>query len=263
MKRISILVALSVLAPSLCHAYSYSPLSYQIHFSPYTFSYHNSGLVPGGIRFSSYAYSLRSSGLVYAGTRYTPYAFNYRHSGLIADYHRWPVSTCVPSCACGDCCSRRNDGDADSAGGARPVQVVARRHSVSTEELRQIREADGMPVVREYLKSRGFRQVEVNHRLSVENRTAGVAFILWDKNLVIKYRNPDVIQAAEADHKTKAIERYDERWETFAREFEARGGTVYDVTASDKDKIVAALDSCDRLNSVREALRAPALYARE
>jgi hypothetical protein len=45
----------------------------------------------------------------------------------------------------------------------------------------------------------------------------------------------------------KVVQRYEENWETFAKDFEARGGTVYCVDASEPDQIVAALAACDKL----------------
>ncbi len=57
-----------------------------------------------------------------------------------------------------------------------------------------------------------------------------------------------------------AVGRHNERWETFAKAFQAQGGTVCDVTASDGDRIVAAPDSCDGLND-GDAPRSTTTYA--
>ncbi len=261
MKRISLLAALTLLAPALCHGYISRASHCRIRFSPHAFSYHNSGLVPGGVRYSPHAMSYRNSGLVYAGTRYSPYALSYRHSGLVVDYCHRPVRTGPVVPVCPPCCIDRNDGVTHSADSVR--RTVARRSSLSAQQRRHIRETDGLHVIRRYLADQGIRNVEMNYRLGQRNRTACVAFILRDRNLAIEYRNPEVLQAAkaEADYMKDAVERHDQRWETFASKFVAGGGTVYRVTASDRDKIVAALDACGELNETGVTVHPATMYA--
>ena len=84
MKRTSIIIALLVLAPAATQARHSQ--RYRIRYSPYAFSYHTSGLIPGGIKYSPYAFTPSRSGLVYEGTRYTPYAFSYRNSEVFPNF---------------------------------------------------------------------------------------------------------------------------------------------------------------------------------
>jgi len=250
MKRISILVALAILAPTVSQASRFGSQRNRIRYSPYAFSYRNSGLVPGGIKYSPYAFTPRHSGLVYQGARYTPYAFNYRNSGLVVDYYWWQTPICPPCqsntairCVAPTTVKRSNGRRAVAQRGP------ARRPSVSSAKLRKIRETDGTHVIRQYLKDRGFGDIEVNHRLSVENRTASVAFVLRDRNLIVRYSNPEIVETLTtvSGARKKAFERYEARWETLAETFQANGGSVYRVDATDKDQIVAALDNCGEL----------------
>jgi len=251
MKRISILIALAMLVPTVSQASRYGSQRSRIRYSPYAFSYRNSGLVPGGIKYSPYAFTPRHSGLVYQGTRYTPYAFNYHNSGLVVDYYWWQTPICPPRPShtttrrVAPYTTKRSNGR-----WAMARRSSARGPSISPSKRRQIRETDGMHVIRRYLKERGFGDIEIDRRLSVENRTASVAFVLRDKNLIVRYSNPEITEAlaAEAGARQKAFERFEARWETLAQTFQANGGSIYSVNATDKDQIVAALDNCGALS---------------
>jgi hypothetical protein len=120
---------------------------------------------------------------------------------------------------------------------------------VSPRRSQEIRQTDGEQIVRRYLQARGWDNARIDRRLSVENRTVGAGFILSDKNLVVRYTNPEIMESLEARGGgwANAIERYEEAWEAFADDFEARGGTVYYIDASEPDQIVAALAACPQL----------------
>ncbi len=246
MKRISILVAVVALAPAVGRGSLRYSERYHIRYSPYAFNYRNSGLIPGAVKYSPYAFNARSTGLAYEGVRYTPYAFNYRNAGLVVDYHLWHAPCCTPCQVVVPCSTPQSSTPARRA---RRRPAVARGPSVSTLRLQEIRQTDGEEIVRRHLQARGLDNVHIDRRLRVENRTAGAAFILRDKNLVVRYTNPDIMESLEAAGGgwTNAIERYEQRWETFADDFEARGGTVYCVDASEPDQIVAALAACPQL----------------
>ncbi|MHC4521105.1 MAG: hypothetical protein ACYTAS_21130 [Planctomycetota bacterium] len=266
MKRISIVIALAMLAPAMGGTGRYSSQRYRVRYSPYAFSYHNSGLIPGGVKYSPYAFQPGNSGLVYEGTRYTPYAFNYHNRGLVVDYYLWHTPMCSP-------------GQAYSAGTTRHVGHAARpkrsrpatrrrppRHAAtSSQQTRPVRTADGTQIIRQYLKSRGIDEVDLSRRLSIRNKTAGIAFILPDRNLVIRYSDPETLEsfAAESATSRKVLNRYEQRWKTFAKAFEARGGTIYRINTSDKSQIVAALDNCDRLAPGNATPHSTRLYAKD
>lgn len=242
MKRISLIITLSALMPGLCQGYLSGSSNYRVHFSSYAFSYRNSGLVPGGVGFSSYAFSYRNPGLIYTGTRYSPYALSCPRRSLIADYCRGPVRRVCQV-------ARPSTGATTASGSATCGAATDRR-------------TDGLHIIRRYLAERGIGDVEMNYRLSLERSTAGITFILRDKKLAIRYRDPDLLAAAEADYRTKIVERHNRRWAAFAKDFEARGGSIYDVTAPDADAIVAALEACDALNGDVETMGSAMMYAK-
>ncbi len=260
MKRISLLFTLSLLAPGLCQGY-YVSSSCRPQFSSYAFGYRHSGLVSRGLRFSSHALSYDHCGLVYAGTRFSSYALSYRNPGLVVgDYHRPAV--------CGTIETRGTRGTIDRYNAeysTRCTQAArVRGPLLSAAQRHQIQQTDGTHVIRRYLANQGIRGVKANYGLGIENKTASIAFILRDRNLVIRYRNPDVLQAAEngADHEKNALERHERRWEAFADRFQAAGGTVYDIRTSDEDRIVAALDSCELLNETGDLAGPVRMYAK-
>lgn len=257
MKRTSLIIALLVLVPAASQARHSE--RYRIRYSPYAFSYHNSGLIPGSVKYSPYAFTPSSSGLVYEGTRYTPYAFTYRNPGLVVDYYWWQASVCPP-CGAPPCQSRVYTSN------QRPVarRAAPRRHAISAAKLRQIRETDGMHVIRQALKDRGFENVEVNYRVGFQNRTASVVFILRKQGLVIRYSNPEVMASMDAESPARqvAVKRLEERWQTLAKTFQSNGGASYCVNTADKDQMVAALDHCAELVPEQAAPGPTTLYAR-
>jgi hypothetical protein len=239
MKRISIIIALLMLVPAT--SYARHSQRYRIRYSPSAFSYRNSGLIPGCIKYLPSAFSYRNSGLVYDRTRYTPHAFSYRNPGFVVDRHCGPALSChccnVPPC----CCPPHTTSRRPIARRAAPPQ-----HKISAQELRAIRETDGMHVIRQALKDRGFENVQVNYRMSKENQTVSVVFILRNEGLIIRYDNPELMTAMEAESPAKrmVIERHEQRCAALAETFSNGGGAVYCINAVDKEQMVAALDVC-------------------
>ncbi len=245
MKWISIVVAVVALVPVVGYGNVHRSERYQVRYSPYAFNYRNSGLIPGGVKYSPHVFNIRNTGLAYEGVRYTPHALNYRNSGFVVDYHLWHAPCCVP-CPVIEV-HAAPQGTSSGRAGRRPP--VYRGPSASTRKLQEIRENDGEQTVRRYFQAQGLDDVRTDRRLNVENRTAGAVFVLRDRDLVVRYTNPEIMEslAARGGGWTKAIERYEERWEAYAGDFEACGGTVYCVDASEPDQIVAALAACPEL----------------
>lgn len=270
MKRISIWLVLLALTPGIAEAWHhYVPPRYRVHYSPYALSYDRSGLVPGGLDYSMHKVDYDSSGLVFEGVRYTPYALSYDHSGLIQDYYHmpapyayraYPVVYAVTQRACRVPCyadrriaqSRR---DTDSS--TRPARYT---RSIPRGGPRK---ADGMDIIRQQLRAKGINAPDINRILSIDNKLVSVDFMLADRNLLIKYWNPDamkMLDAAEGSRR-KAYEKYKRHWTSFAAQFEQSGGEIFYVTASDAQTIVAALDSCSRLDGNDTPTR-PRMYAK-
>ena len=257
MKRTSLIIALLVLVPAASQARHSE--RYRIRYSPYAFSYHNSGLIPGSVKYSPYAFTPSSSGLVYDGTRYTPYAFTYRNPGLVVDYYWWQAPVCPP-------CEIAPHHSRVYTSSRRPVarRTAPRKHAISAAKLRQIRETDGMHVIHQALKDRGFENVEVNYRVSFQNRTASAVFILRQQGLVIKYSNPEVVASMEAESPARqvAAKQYEERWQALAKTFQGNGSAIYCVNTAEKDQMVAALDNCAELIPERGEPATTTLYAK-
>ncbi len=255
MKRISIIIALTLLISTASQARSFGSQRQRIRYSPYAFSYRNSGLVPGGVKYSPHAFTPRHSGLVYEGARYTPYAFSYRNPGLVVDYYSWQTPVCAP-CQC----QTTIQCVAPVRQSSNRRMAARRRPALSSARLREIRTTDGMHIIRQYLKDRGLDGAEISHRLSVASQTAAVAFVFREKNVIVRYSNPEIVETLTtgSEAKRKAYERHEARLETLAKTFQATGGSIYCVNTADKEQIVAALDDCDALASGRATL-----YAKE
>jgi hypothetical protein len=254
MKRISLLLALSALMPSLCQGYC-NTSRYQVHYSPYAFSYHDTGLIPGGIHYSPYALQPNTSGLVYEGTRYTPYAYSYDNSGLVLDYFWWQTPICpvqVITVPCSPCGQRSDD---------RAPKAI--RSSTGYGKA-----TDAMYVIRDYLASRGFKSIDINYCRSVNSRTASVSFILRDRGIAIRYTDPQMTEDQDTTTSSArvaqkaAIKRNSQLWETFATSFRAGGGSVYAINASGNDQIIAALDACRALHPQDDTASEQVLYAK-
>ncbi len=222
MKRIFICAALLALLPGITNAYYGYWCGYGVRYSPYAFSYHNSGLVPCGYEYTPYAFSYHSSGLVYGygicdyGGGYTYALPTAHHGGVVHTEHFAPPA------------------------GHRRAQDTARPP----------RPPDGMATIRLHLHAKGVTSVDINRILRVGDQLLSADFLVKDRNLLIKYWNPQGIEqlSTQEAFKQKAYATYKESWEKFAAQFQQKGGEIYYVNASEPQTIVAALDSCPKLS---------------
>ncbi len=234
MKRIFICAAILAFLPGITNAY-YGCYGYGVRYSPYAFSYHSSGLVP-------------------CGYEYTPYAFNYYNSGLVYGY---------------GICDYGGYTYAIPGAHHRPVTHVVRsapsgaRHHVQNT-ARPPRPPDGMATIRQHLHAKGLTSVDIDRILRVGDRLLSVDFFVKDRNLLIKYWNPEGIEqlSTKEPFKQKAYAQYKENWEKFAEQFQQRGGEIYYVNASEPQTIVAALESCPKLSPGNNTQVQPVLYAK-
>lgn len=276
MKRISIWLVLLGMTPAVTQATYYSDPRYRIQYSPYVVSYTHTGLVPGGLDYSLYAVSYHGTGLVPEYVRYTPYAFTYNHSGLIADYAVYPGPCSVPYggypgfFSATRSCAGRATGYAGAANPSpRPdnssaSSEVTYARSFPPARSRNPEKADGMSIIRQHLRARGIRNADINRILKVDNGLVSVDFALRDRNLIIKYWNPDEIARLNAAGgiRQMAYEKYRKGWEAFAARHKQAGGEIYCVEASDTQTIVAALESCEKLDTGGGRDGQPVMYAK-
>ncbi len=232
MKRISICVALLAFLPGITKAYH--GCGYGVRYSPYALSYHNSGLVPCGVEYTPYAFSYHNSGLVYGygicdyGGGYT-YAFPQAHHGVTHTVHVAPPA--------GRRCAQNT---------ARPP----RPPDGTGSQTRRSAFGDPMATIRQHLHAKGVTSVDINRILRVGDDLLSVDVLVKDRNLLIKYWNPQGIEqlSTKEPFRQKAYATYKENWEKLAAQFQQKGGEIYYVNASEPQTIVAALESCPKLN---------------
>jgi len=238
MKRTSLWLVLLALTPGISKAWGYG-------------SYYC------GVRYTPYAFTYRSSGLVSCGTDYTPYAYTYRKSGLVPGYQG----------SCGSYVSYGSPvGVAHPARFGRPASHgprSSRGHAQAAPE--PVRAPNGMDVIKQHLLAKDIRSADINQILIIDNQLISVDFLLADRNLLIKYWDPEGIETlnAEGGSRQKHYENYRQNWAEVAAEHEKNGGRIYYVEASDAQAIVAALDSCTTLNVKPEAEGETVLYAKK
>lgn len=268
MKRISMLIIVLIVVPRVTTAYNYSPIRYRTRWSPYAF-----GLVSGNIHYSPYAFSYNHSGLVPANLRYSPYAFSYGYSGLVADPYYYdgdyppyiihqniyrPVDVVARLPYCGaPRFSYAFSGDSS----ARLEQIKdsyekkLKAYRATIEKLKQdriktntIRQKDGKEIICAYLKSKNI-DFSTNRLLNIDNKTVSVDFLLKDKNIIIKYWNPEETKslAQQPEYKRNFYEGYKESSLTFCEEYKKSGGKVYQIQSANEKEILTALLLCPEL----------------
>ena len=240
MKRISLCAVVLAFLPGITQAYYGS--CYGVHYSPYALTYYHSGLVGGDVE-------------------YTPYALSYYNSGLVAGYGIYP-----------DWCLDYGY-PVFSFRGRPAAHVVSRvsqpvrHHAQSISRPASPRpgpcrtngpvwprsgpcRADGIDVIRQHLRTRGFASVSIDRILRVDNQLVSVDVFVKDRNLLIKYWNPGEVAnlSTKEVSKQRAYAQYKQDWEQFAERYKQTGGEIYTITASEPETIVASLDSCTRLS---------------
>ncbi len=240
--RLWVLIVLLAFTPGIAHAWYYGSYYEGVRYSPYALSYYHSGLIPGYVHYSPYALNYRSSGLIDVGAQYTPYALSYYNSGLVQDYGICPgYATTFVFPARGVHHSSRPPT-------IHRVSPVVRRQAQAPP--RPAPKQDGLDVIRRHLHAKGFPSACIDRILRVDNQLVSVNFLLKDRNLLIKYWNPQELErlGTKENYQQKACAKYQEDWERYAQQYRQTGGEIYTISASEPETIVAALDSCTRLS---------------
>jgi len=231
-------LVLLALMPGISEAYGYG-------------SYH------GAVRYSPYALSYRSSGLVSGCVDYTPYALDYRSSGLVSGYGVYSdtyVSYAYPT--------GRSFVQRAPRVSFRPPRPP-RRHVQNTS--RPVRPPDGMDIIRQHLEAKGFTSLHIDHILRIDNQLVSVDVLVGDRNLLVKYWNPQAIQelSTKEEFKQKTYENYQRDSMRVVAQHEEQGREIYRVEAADAQTIVAALDACTRLDPGLQTPDRTVMYAKE
>ncbi len=242
--------------------YTHSLVQGNLKYSPYAKKYGSSGLVNYRMKYSPYAKKYGSSGLVYDNVRYSPYAFGYKSSGLVADpwgntydYHRsrgfHSTKPCIVVChsisespcpsagASKSTCNRTK-----SNSQAKPAirRAKAARLKSQREKIRTADEYNGKDIISGFLSLKNI-DFRTNKILSIEHNIISVDFILTDKNIIIKYWNPEKILALqkEKNPKTRIYEHYLESYKNFAGEYLGSGGQIYQIITADEKELLSKL----------------------
>ena len=98
----------------------------------------------------------------------------------------------------------------------------------------------------------------------IDNQLVSADFVLKDRNLLIKYWNPEAIESlsAQGNSRLKIYENYRGEWAKTAAQHEQNGGQIYTIEASDAQTIVAALEACPSLEAESSTETDTVLYAR-
>jgi hypothetical protein len=268
MKRISILTMVVLLVvTSIAEARWYG---YHRGFDRdrVRWSFHTQSLISGDLYYNPNAFGFGRTGLVPYWVRYSPYAFSFEHpSGLVSDFASY--TQCVDyhprDCAyktitrvgCGgdyyvhDCDSDASELSYNRESYQRKQAVrraMAQQAKETREEREKIRQEDGSRVVSEYLKSRNV-DFKTHNYLRIDSQTVSVSFLLEEKNMIVKYWNPDEIDVLESksEYKKNAYIKYLQEWNDFCAEYVSKGGKVCQIVSADQKDIYSCLMQCREL----------------
>ena len=283
MKRISIFtIAVLMLAPSITNAITYHvPYRFRTRYSPYAFSYkHPSGLICGELEFSPYAFSQKHpsglvpyyflyspyafsrqnpSGLVPDYLRYSPYALSYKNpSGLISDYCSSYITPyayrtsflssiyCCPNTCIHESSDRPHNTRYYYEQSSTAQREITTRAAEYAKKMNMLREKDGMQIIYNYLKNSNINNFEMDRLFKAENKTVSVNFVFRDKNIIIKYWNPDEVRnlMQQSGYKKTYCEQYQQQWKDICKKHEEKGGKVYHIESADKEEILNKLSLC-------------------
>lgn len=247
---ITIVAAISVTA----QAYVYSNSSFR---NRVRWSMEKQGLISGYVRYSPYAYKYGSTGLVPGNYSYTPYALKYGSNGLVPDprygyrgysvtylYGGGNVNTAGYS---GTSCYSASVPAVKTKSSCRPE---AKTEKQQTAKICMEQKSDPADLIQAYLI---YKKIEftTDRYLRISGKTISVDFHLKDKNIIIKYWNPQEIVALknQNDLAMNYYNRYLETWKEFGGNYLSEGGDIYQIISSDEDEILAKLYYCEKINS--------------
>ena len=264
MKRISILtivvlLAVTSVAEARRHGYGHRR-GHDRH--RVRWSIHTQSLISGDLYYSPYAFRFGSTGLVPYYVRYSPYAFSFEHpSGLVNDfagytrnvnYRPRDYSYKGASRVGYDCSNNSSNLSYDPKNYERRMaarRAEAQRIREARKEKGQARQEDGSRFVTNYLKSRNV-DFKTHNYLSIDSQTVSVSFLLEEKNMIVKYWNPDEIDLLEnkSEYKRNAYIKYLQDWNDFCAEYVGKGGKVCQIVSADQKDICSKLMQCRELD---------------
>jgi hypothetical protein len=248
-------------------------ISSELKYSSYALSRKNpSGLIPRYLRYSPYALSSKNpSGLVPFYFRYSPYALSSKNpSGLISDYYSfyflpydYPFyfrgckasnpGDCGANCCTNACSNKSLSRSNDTRHYYEQTSSIQRERTRMAAEYAKkksiLREKDGMQIICSYLKSNSIDDFQIDRLFKVENKTVSVNFVFRDKNIIIKYWNPEETRSLsqESGYRKTYFEKYLKQWNELCQAHEEKGGEIYLIESADKEEILSKLSLCREL----------------
>lgn len=263
MKRISIVAIVVLLAAtSMVRARRYGyghRRSYNRH--RVRWSMHTQSLISGDLYYSPYASGFGNTGLVPCWVRYSPYAFSFKHpSGLVSDFASYTSNVNYRprnydskgsyrvNYDCDNNCSNLSYNPESYQRRMAARRAAAQRTREARKEKKRNKQEDGVRFVSNYLKSRNV-DFKTHNYLRIDSRTVSVSFILEDKNMIVKYWNPDEIDLLEskAEYKKNAYIKYLQDWNEFCTEYMNQGGKICQIISANQKDIYSELMRCQEL----------------
>jgi hypothetical protein len=124
------------------------------------------------------------------------------------------------------------------------------RLSIDRQQVSAAAGSNGGEIIRQYLASKNI-DFQMNRILRIGNRMVSADFLLRDKNILIKYWNPQDVEfvAQSSDYEKSTYERYKQMCSTFGEQFRQKGGKIYQIESANAQKILEILKQCDELNA--------------
>lgn len=238
---------------------------YRVRHSMHAFGHDNTGLVSGHLRYSPRAFGFNNrSGLVPTWTRYSPYAFGTKHNGLILD----------PGCGVRtywleqpgdreqkkltqaiDRLSRSIDNvNSTCQAVQRSVDAAYRYRGRSRYASRPNDLSSRNPrlLMRAHLNEVIPGQYKVSDLLRVDQEVVSFNVVIENKDLVIKYWNPKVVQSIQraSNQKTEQLSDYMKAWAVTENFYDNKGGKVVHIVSADQDEILMELTNCLQIKTM-------------
>ena len=124
------------------------------------------------------------------------------------------------------------------------IRKLAESRSQPVAERRE----DGDMIVSRYLKSKNI-EYQLNNYLRIDGRTVSVNFLLVDKNIIIKYWDPEQIDLLEskAEYKQLNYVQYLQEWNDYWGRYLQAGGKVCQIISADRNEIISELERSGEL----------------
>ena len=260
MKRTSILVLIvCLMTQQIAMAHHRVSARHRLKYSMHAFSHKNPGLVPGYVKYSPYAFGFNHrSGLVNTWTRYSPYAFSTRHNGLVSEYGHhlntnWLANTrdlnhqklTKAIDRLSHSIDHMNPGRRTTQGSTSRA-YSGRGYTRQTVNLGDLTSDNPRLLTRAHLNILIPGKFRVSNLLRIDQQVVSFNVVIEERNLIIKYWNPEIIRSIKegSDQKTEQLSDYMKAWAAVEKFRDDQGDRVVHIVSADQDKILMELTDC-------------------